>query len=627
MRYFQPKEYEYVSQYTPAMMELDYRKGQELLKQEDAFNKDLFDAKNKFIIPAAGDHSKQEDVDKVNNYFTNNLSNISNDINSGKLSAREGINRIQMLSNLYNTDKSVRGLKTDYTLTQARRAEEASGKLDNGTNALGTYFYSNGVKEAKKYDANQLEDLAPSLYNHITPGNMTNKVNEILKEIKPNTLTEEDKAKGFDGIVTRNIGGVNTYWKTSSKNSKITEAVDPSIVHQHLTNWVNANYNTDSDPNTRYARALGKTPEQFVEDLHNSYTGEYKKVIEKTDKSEAQVNVGSGSGVTEEEPNNGPSYPMKGAEQPYKPKLSKLYDIPMAVDKLAIAKNKLLGVNTESIKEMTNFYTTQTKTGPFVDLNMVQPNQLDKKSIETHWVKNLLENKYPKEYNLYTKGQDIPQEKLREIYSNLEDILLNAGEQNITTNNTGVNITYNPKAYSNKTGGSRENKIWLNHVGVRSSNATVADVVKSTVGKNKKIYNLLTGEVVNPKELIESNGKNLIPSITDIQPENMLEFTTGDVNFKKGISFTTDDGDVYVVPDHTVTRGEVKIHDMYQKAKVALGEPVKENFFGTNITYSIDTDNKVYLNSIDGQVVTNNNTFESITDLTTTLANLIKQKK
>jgi len=299
MRYFQPKEYQYVSQYTPAMMELDYRKGQELLKQEDAFSKDLFDASNNYIIRNPGHLSKQEDVDKANNFFKSNLDKISTEVNSGKLNAREGVNRIKQLSDFYKTDKSVQGLLMDSQATWGEKgfeAQRSTGKLKQGVGAFGpqgrpgsVYIDESNNLHVEKADASQLKDLVGAgAYGVEIPKNALEKYKEFYSYIKPETIAQEIERPGF----SINKDGQNYVYSTN-KGSFTREEVTRQALRNLATPFVNANMETN--PDYEWDRRINMTDvygfdaakEKEIDRVVDSFPGYYKK--EET-KDEATIN-------------------------------------------------------------------------------------------------------------------------------------------------------------------------------------------------------------------------------------------------------------------------------------------------------------------------------------------------
>jgi hypothetical protein len=299
MRYFQPKEYQYISQYTPAMMELDYRKGQELLKQEDAFNKDLFDASNNYIIRNPGHLSKQEDVDKANNFFKSNLDKISTEVNSGKLNAREGVNRIKQLSDFYKTDKSVQGLLMDSQATWGEKgfeAQRSTGKLKQGVGAFGpqgrpgsVYIDESNNLHVEKADASQLKDLVGAgAYGVEIPKNALEKYKEFYSYIKPETIAQEIERPEF----SINKDGQNYVYSTN-KGSFTREEVTRQALRNLATPFVNANMETN--PDYEWDRRINMTDvygfdaakEKEINNIVNSFPGYYKK---EATKDEATIN-------------------------------------------------------------------------------------------------------------------------------------------------------------------------------------------------------------------------------------------------------------------------------------------------------------------------------------------------
>jgi hypothetical protein len=296
-------------------MELDYRKGQELLKQEDAFNKDLFDASNNYIIRNPGHLSKQEDVDKANNFFKSNLDKISTEVNSGKLNAREGVNRIKQLSDFYKTDKSVQGLLMDSQATWGEKgfeAQRSTGKLKQGVGAFGpkgragsVYIDESNNLHVEKADASQLKDLVGAgAYGVEIPKNALEKYKEFYSYIEPETVAQEIERPGFS--ITKN--GQNYVYSTN-KGSFTREEVTRQALRNLATPFVNANMETN--PDFEWDRRINMTDvygfdaakEKEINNIVNSFPGYFKK---EATKNEATINPFGPSKPTNPDPNPPP---------------------------------------------------------------------------------------------------------------------------------------------------------------------------------------------------------------------------------------------------------------------------------------------------------------------------------
>jgi hypothetical protein len=288
MRYFQPKEYQYVSQYTPAMMELDYRKGQELLKQEDAFKKDLFDAKNKYHI-LEGTYSNKEDVDAANKHIQTNLDSVANDFNSGKIKASEATSRINMLANYFNTNKNIQGLWNEGQNTlNIDRKLMAENKLTNAVNGLGPNVFSFDGKNlaTKKYSKEQLADLQPMLHNYIQEGDFTKFTNEVLQQVKPD-IAKEDASKEGLSIEYKTLADVtNSPFYTNVDGTRITKGVLEQKIRPFIRNWIEANHNNSNVQQVLFSKFLNQNDQQSKKTLEDrmvkTYTGYFTDIEDNT---------------------------------------------------------------------------------------------------------------------------------------------------------------------------------------------------------------------------------------------------------------------------------------------------------------------------------------------------------
>lgn len=306
MRYFQPKEYQYISQYTPEMAAMDYKKGQDLLKEEDAFTKNLFDVSNNYLIKNPGHLSKQEDVDKANNFMKSNLDLIASEATNGKISAREAINKLNTLTNFYKSDKSMQGLLMDSQATWGENGFESkrsTGKLKQGVGAFGPYgkpgsLYIDDSNQlhAEKVDAKYLADaVGGGAYGVELPKNTLDKYKDFYSYIKPETIAEEIERAGF-----RKTKDGQNYVHSTNKGSFTKEQVTREALRNLAAPYVNSNIETN--PDYEYDRRINMTDtygfdvakEKEINKIVDSYPGFYKKELKK---DEAKINpFGSSDG-------------------------------------------------------------------------------------------------------------------------------------------------------------------------------------------------------------------------------------------------------------------------------------------------------------------------------------------
>jgi len=317
MRYFQPKEYQYVSQYTPDMAAMDYQKGQDLLKQEDAFNTNLNDVKKKFTL-SKGQYTSQRLVDEANNAINTNLNKITQDLYSNKISAREANNQINNVATYFNSDPGIQAIIADKALTEKEKADVASGKL-NPKNSLNTYgaptWSMNEGKRVKEIDdINELTGKLSKLYNTIDPGDPIKVAQGALKGI-----LEKSGSSTF-------IPGKDYRFEyrdvTGKPGEKLLVAIDegghetssvgisPTQIKTAITDLVKANRNTNPDQFWEWHNRNQSTDDEIINQLMGSYPGSFNITTDKKEENKYQVisdgSTKKGKGSSEDNPNNLP---------------------------------------------------------------------------------------------------------------------------------------------------------------------------------------------------------------------------------------------------------------------------------------------------------------------------------
>jgi hypothetical protein len=216
-----------------------------------------------------------------------------------------------------------------------------------------------------------------------------------------------------------------------------------------------------------------------------------------------------------------------------------------------------------------------------------------------------------KEYAELNKSQkkDIPLEVLAKMTQGFLKDNREYVKDVVKTANTATQINYHTDAEINdaakhNTAESnylrRSKKVWEIYAGNRPT-ATVADVLSNAA--NSRIWSLSDKKFLEEEDRIAINtahGKTNVPSLSQTNPENLLNMITGDETFKNAVTFSTPDGKQYMIEDRTFgvyTPGEEAANLVYRKGKMALGKPVELDWGdGTNnIKYKIDKDNKVFL--------------------------------
>lgn len=281
MRYFQPEKYQYVSQYTPDMMELDYKKGQDLLKQEEAFDTNLSDIKKNYTL-SKGLYGSQRLVDEANNAIKSNLDSISADYNNNKITAREATNKLVNLSNYFNNDENIKTLKADKALLESEKALVATNKLnrDKSLNSYGAPVWSTRKDRLGEIDdMNQLKTMLPGLANTIDPGNPTEIAQKALKGILHESGTDLPTDGSFTIETIKDVNGNNILVTKDSTSGRIlNEGISETKLKDSLTNYVKNNKN-NTDQYWEWHRRNNSSDEDIINELIGNYPGTWSKIV------------------------------------------------------------------------------------------------------------------------------------------------------------------------------------------------------------------------------------------------------------------------------------------------------------------------------------------------------------
>lgn len=313
MRYFQPKEYQYVSQYTPEMAAMDYQKGQDLIKQEEAFNKDLNDLKSKYTL-SKGQYASQGLVDKANNTIQTNLNQVTQDLYNNKIGVREANSKLATIANYFNTDPFIQGIKADKELTEKEKAQVASGKLNpkSSLNTYGAPIWSMDEKRRVKEidDPQELVNKLPFLYNTLDKGDPVKVAQEALKGILEKSGSSTfvpGKDYRFEYKDVQGKPGEKVLVAIDEGGHEFSSVgISPTQIRQAVTDLVKSKRNSP-DQFWEWHNRNQSTDEDIINELVGSYPGAFQMTTDKKENDKVQV-LGDGNkkGKKENNPDNLP---------------------------------------------------------------------------------------------------------------------------------------------------------------------------------------------------------------------------------------------------------------------------------------------------------------------------------
>lgn len=307
MRYFQPKEYQYVSQYTPEMAAMDYQKGQDLIKQEEAFNKDLNDIKSKYTL-SKGQYASQGLVDKANNTIQTSLNQVTQDLYNNKIGVREANSKLATIANYFNTDPFIQGIKADKELTEKEKAQVASGKLNpkSSLNTYGAPIWSMDEKRRVKEidDPQELVNKLPFLYNTLDRGDPVKVAQEALKGILEKSGYSTfipGKDYRFEYKDVQGKPGEKLLVAIDEGGREISSVgISAPQIRQAVTDLVKSKRNSP-DQFWEWHNRNQSTDEDIINELVGSYPGSFQMTTNKKEEDKIQyIGDGSGKGKKEE---------------------------------------------------------------------------------------------------------------------------------------------------------------------------------------------------------------------------------------------------------------------------------------------------------------------------------------
>ena len=638
MRFFQPTPTQYIPQYTPLNLELmkqtlDAREMQDL-KAEDA----LAEAANSLVVKG-GMYTKPEEIEEVNNYLQSNINNVAQKLHAGDIDAKDAVLNINRLKTFYNTHPSVQFFKEDENLTNLTRTAMTQGKLNNAVSPGATYF-DNQLKINRPISWKEGKESLANAYNFKTPTSIDAEQNygKRYADIKPSSLIQEyvnqngftfqrDSATGLPLVIDKKTGTVNEQvtWQMLY-DAGLTMA--PDELKNSATDYVQY----------QKARYKNYTEQQFAREFANAGAAKIftKRGItseNKYDVLESLYNAEQAAAANQDFV--APTANIAPADQSW------------GVDPDDFKKRTAAGIYDIITGGPTDWFLTgDTKEGAkqFL-LTDKEPYELDNtpKQYLENWAKN-----NPNWQHIYKNYMgpnnpnniDMPEGTKKEMYKAFYKDMKEYTKDIVRTATTATAINYytpdqikEAAKYNLKEAAylNRSTKVWQTYVGNKST-GTISDVLVNAVNNSSRIWSVTDKKFLKQEDIkiINNNyGTTNVPSLGQTNPENILNVLTSDDTFKNAVTFSTPDGNQYMIEDRTFNNNaDIVVSNFYRKGKMALGQPVEMEFNNNTYKYKIDKDNQnILLDKNDKQIIAFGTTTDMLVELSNPKSEIAKKAR
>jgi len=314
MRFYKPGKTEYQSQFAPLDLNFIQKIGAAKDTQSYAVD-DLLNKADQLQIDA-GMFSKQEEVDKYNQWLKENVTATRDRLLNQEITEEEAARNISKINSVLTNSKAVKFFDADKKLTAEIRAGMVAGKYNQGISTNFNYLDPNNPQITPISYTEGLDALAKA-GNIKTPTGIYDKENyqhQMDKFVGDATSDQWDNApKEYDkitGVPMIKVGD-HKYTKEELTDSKVREWA------RNVWEQENRNKNT---PFMQYQNRLfgiqGQeyTQKQFEDDAAKAYSGYYTREITQDNSSYQQM---TGNKKEEKEVEASRSNPGGGATVDY----------------------------------------------------------------------------------------------------------------------------------------------------------------------------------------------------------------------------------------------------------------------------------------------------------------------
>lgn len=536
MRFYKPGQTEYQSQFAP--LDLNFIQKIGAAKDTQSYEvDDLLDKADQLKIDA-GMFSKKEEVDKYNQWLKENVTSTRDKLLNQEITEEEAARNISKINSVLTNSEAVNFFNADKKLTAELRAGIVAGKYNKGISTNFNYLDPNNPQITPISYTEGLDALAKA-GNIQVPG-------DFLKEHKD----------WYDNINTTQLGNIiasNKYKFISDpklgliladqNGIRVTRGQFKEALRPYAKSYAKENFQNTSIGSVDYMRRLGKTEEDYENRLLDSYSGYFS--LDEDTRNTTYRPLGDGSDKTTKPTPGGAAYAAAATPTPRGIKNAKTFKSRMTsfLSSTPVVINPETGqtMSPEEIKQLKTYGIPVPQAENVNTTNMSS----DDKKLMSHYFKlkaNQTGNKYFEQLaGDIINGRNVDFLKSDSFYAKLKKSKFSKKEfmdditnpeflsrmelVDIRNNNVVEDLNYNAEEVYNETG-------------IRNSANTPAnleDFLASALATQSKIYDVETGEIIQPgkikekfKDMDTATRASTRVGVTLYRPENNFAVSIGD---------------------------------------------------------------------------------------------------
>jgi hypothetical protein len=450
MRYFQPAQSQYISDYTPLPLDTMYKVGQDLVSSDQAAADALASASKAFNI--TGGYRSQEAAKKLSEQYNAEASRIADELASNTIDSKTAARRINTLTNSFNTSEQKKLI--DYDAAKSAQVQKYITAPGAEKDLLMDAYVLDPETGQRRFTPltgiEKFEDIDRG-YNALLPSDAYKELQPMFKDIAPQILENESSYNRFvteNGNLTKEqlqaaeILGPGVIKVLTEKGAKQIRLTD-DMVRNQVRDYVDANFDRTDMNHFLYGRKRGdfNTKKDWEDFIVKQFVG---------NKDDSSTSSKSNTDIILSKNDSG----RKGSH----PKGDDFVSNPLATSTVTVTGNSFEYVNPisgvkESVPNATDFYKKLVKTDDDIktEINRVKDNFIEvvggvysniDSSGHTYLTydgpDNIIASKVNDE-NLRLKTIQIDQSLNERLYLNAVDAVRAAGYKNFDPSK--INIT------------------------------------------------------------------------------------------------------------------------------------------------------------------------------------------
>jgi hypothetical protein len=289
MRYFQPAQSQYISDYTPLPLDTMYKVGQDLVDSDLAAAEAVSKAFN-----VTGGYRTQEAAKKLSEQYNAEAKRIADELASNTIDSKTATRRINALTNSFNTSEQKKLI--DYDAAKSGQVQKYITSPGAERDLLMDSWVIDPTTGQRKFipltGNEKFEDIDRE-YNALAPSDTFNEMKDIFKDMLPKTFGNKQTREYLSrmGISENDFKNAEILgdgvFKVKTVNGTQTVKLTPSMVRQQLEDWVDANWDNTDKNHFHYNRKAGnfKTKKDWVDHLTKTFVGEVDNSVTETENS------------------------------------------------------------------------------------------------------------------------------------------------------------------------------------------------------------------------------------------------------------------------------------------------------------------------------------------------------